>query len=55
MMTRMRNLDDVTAVHLAKSVRKDEATPPARTAATGGARGRRQPEEDIQDCTGSRA
>ena len=25
MMIRMRNLDDVTAVHLAKSVRKDEA------------------------------
>jgi hypothetical protein len=47
MMTRMRNLDDVTAVHLAKSVRKDaggEAAPPAQ----GG-----QEAEEIQDCTGS--
>jgi Tfp pilus assembly protein PilN len=48
MMTRMRNLDDVTEVHLAKSARKetsDEATgAPADEAA----------QEDIQDCTGSK-
>lgn len=46
MMTRMRNLDDVTAVHLAKSVRKDSGGE-APTADQG------QQTEEIQDCTGS--
>ena len=48
MMTRMRNLDDVTEVHLAKSARKDAdeqaaAAPPAEG----------QQAQDIQDCLGS--
>jgi Tfp pilus assembly protein PilN len=52
MMIRMRNLDDVTAVHLAKSVRKDESdsTDAAAPAAQQGAEG----EEEISDCTGSK-
>jgi Tfp pilus assembly protein PilN len=50
MMIRMRNLDDVTAVHLAKSVRKDagdstEAPAPVDQQA--------QEQEEISDCTGS--
>jgi Tfp pilus assembly protein PilN len=50
MMIRMRNLDDVTAVNLAKSVRKDagdsaEGPAPAEQGA--------QAEEEISDCTGS--
>jgi Tfp pilus assembly protein PilN len=50
MMVRMRNLDDVTAVHLAKSVRKDagdstEAPAPVDQQA--------QEQEEISDCTGS--
>jgi hypothetical protein len=50
MMIRMRNLDDVTAVHLAKSVRKDEAdSTDAPAPAEQGAQG----EEEISDCTGS--
>jgi Tfp pilus assembly protein PilN len=49
-MTRMRNLDDVTAVNLAKSVRKDEAdSADAPAPAEQGAAG----EEEISDCTGS--
>ena len=49
-MTRMRNLDDVTAVNLAKSVRKDEAdSADAPAPAEQGAAG----DEEISDCTGS--
>jgi Tfp pilus assembly protein PilN len=50
MMIRMRNLDDVTEVHLAKSARKDTADAPAGPAAAGQPG---QPQEDVQDCTGS--
>ena len=50
-MTRMRNLDDVTAVRLAKSARKDSADTGGGTAVTAGQEG--QQEEEIQDCTGS--
>ena len=50
-MTRMRNLDDVTAVRLAKSARKDSADAGGGTAVTAGQEG--QQEQDIQDCTGS--
>jgi Tfp pilus assembly protein PilN len=51
MMTRMRNLDDVTAVHLAKSARKEETDASQGTAITdqqgqGG-------QQEISDCTGS--
>ena len=50
MMIRMRNLDDVTAVNLAKSVRKDEAdSADAPAPAEQGAAG----DEEISDCTGS--
>jgi Tfp pilus assembly protein PilN len=50
MMIRMRNLDDVTAVNLAKSVRKD-----ASDSADGPAPAEQgtQAEEEISDCTGS--
>ena len=51
MMTRMRNLDEVTAVHLAKSSRK-EASSSSGTAITAD-QGAGQAEQDIQDCTGS--
>lgn len=51
-MTRMRNLDDVTAVRLAKSARKDEADSSAAGAAPA-AQQNQQPQEDLQDCTGS--
>jgi hypothetical protein len=50
MMTRMRNLDEVTEVHLAKSARKessDEGTGAAAPADD-------TAQEDIQDCTGSK-
>jgi Tfp pilus assembly protein PilN len=49
-MTRMRNLDDVTAVHLAKSARKDEATS-SGTAVTDNQG--QAAEQEVQDCTGS--
>ena len=52
MMTRMRNLDDVTAVHLAKSVRKD-ANEASGGAAVTADPAQAQQEEDIPDCTGS--
>ena len=50
MMTRMRNLDDVTAVRLAKSARKE-----ASDGTTGGAVTNDEGQEtaDIQDCVGS--
>jgi Tfp pilus assembly protein PilN len=51
-MTRMRNIDDVTAVRLAKSVRKDASDASAGTAVTADPQ-QAQQEEDIQDCTGS--
>ena len=50
-MTRMRNLDDVTAVHLAKSARKDEATSSAGTAVTENQG--QAADAEVQDCTGS--
>jgi Tfp pilus assembly protein PilN len=50
MMTRMRNLDDVTEVQLAKSARKDEA---ANHAAAAPDQASQQQEEDAQDCIGS--
>jgi Tfp pilus assembly protein PilN len=50
MMTRMRNLDDVTEVHLAKSARKETSDEPAGTTAPDD----QAAEEDIQDCTGSK-
>ena len=53
MMTRMRNLDDVTEVHLAKSARKEDSS-------TGGGAGpgaatpqASQQNEDVTDCVGS--
>lgn len=51
MMIRMRNLDDVTAVHLAKSVRKDasDSTDAPAPADQQGAQG----QEEISDCSGS--
>jgi Tfp pilus assembly protein PilN len=52
-MTRMRNLDDVTDVQLAKSARKDSSDQGAGTAISETQPGQEQPEEDIQDCTGS--
>ena len=54
MMTRMRNLDDVTAVQLAKSVRKDSSDV-QRDCRHGGPQQQAQQQEDIQDCTGSDA
>ena len=48
MMTRMRNLDDVTEVTLAKSERKEEASEGAAGAVAPDAA-----EQDIQDCVGS--
>jgi Tfp pilus assembly protein PilN len=51
-MTRMRNLDDVTAVRLAKSVRKDSSDS-ASVAPAAADQQQAQQEEDIQDCTGS--
>jgi len=51
MMIRMRNLDDVTAVNLAKSVRKDEAD--SADAPAPAEQGAAQGEEEISDCTGS--
>jgi Tfp pilus assembly protein PilN len=51
-MTRMRNIDDVTAVRLAKSVRKDASDSSSGTAVTADPQ-QAQQEEDIQDCTGS--
>ena len=47
----MRNLDDVTAVNLAKSVRKDEADS-ARRSPPRQSKGRRE-KRRFQDCTGS--
>jgi Tfp pilus assembly protein PilN len=52
MMTRMRNLDDVTAVHLAKSARKDATDQGGGAAVTAGGQGAAASEE-VQDCTGS--
>jgi Tfp pilus assembly protein PilN len=52
-MTRMRNIDDVTAVRLAKSVRKDAADSSTGAAVTADPQQQQQQEEDIQDCTGS--
>jgi Tfp pilus assembly protein PilN len=50
MMTRMQNLDDVTAVQLAKSARKDEAST-GSTATAQASTG--QQTEDATDCAGS--
>ena len=50
MMTRMRNLDDVTAVQLAKSARKEASDGTAGGAVTDDQNGQNQ---DIQDCVGS--
>ena len=49
MMTRMRNLDDVTAVHLAKSARKEESDSSSGTAITD----QQGQQQEISDCTGS--
>ena len=51
MMTRMRNLDDVTEVKLAKSARKEDSTetPPARPRPPR----RASRSEDVSDCVGS--
>jgi Tfp pilus assembly protein PilN len=51
MMIRMRNLDDVTAVHLAKSVRKDSSETSGGAAVTADQAPSQQ--EEISDCTGS--
>jgi Tfp pilus assembly protein PilN len=48
-MTRMRNLDDVTAVHLAKSARKDSVGEAAPAVAEG-----QQETQEISDCIGSK-
>jgi Tfp pilus assembly protein PilN len=50
MMIRMRNLDDVTEVHLAKSTRKEDSSAADPTAATPEAS---QENEDVTDCVGS--
>ena len=50
MMTRMRNLDDVTEVHLAKSTRKEDSGGAPGGAATPEAS---QQNEDVTDCVGS--
>jgi Tfp pilus assembly protein PilN len=50
MMTRMRNLDDVTEVRLAKSARKEETDQSAGGAVTND---QSQQTQDIQDCVGS--
>ncbi len=50
MMTRMRNLDDVTEVRLAKSARIEGVDSGAAGAA---ATDQSQPTEDVQDCVGS--
>jgi Tfp pilus assembly protein PilN len=50
MMTRMRNLDDVTAVRLAKSARKEESDSSSGTAITDQ---QGQEQQEISDCTGS--
>jgi Tfp pilus assembly protein PilN len=51
MMSRMRNLDDVTKVHLAKSARKEETESSSGTAITAGQDN--QASQEISDCTGS--
>jgi Tfp pilus assembly protein PilN len=53
MMVRMRNLDDVTAVHLAKSVRKDANDASGGGAVTADPQQSQQQQEEISDCTGS--
>lgn len=51
MMTRMRNLDDVTAVNLARSARKEDSS---ETPAGGAATPQASPQnEDVSDCVGS--
>ena len=50
-MSRMRNLDDVTAVHLAKSARGEESDTERRPAVSANPDERAQ---DIQDCVGSK-
>jgi Tfp pilus assembly protein PilN len=50
-MTRMRNLDDVTEVNLAKSARKDSSDTGGGTAVT--ENNGQAAQEEIQDCTGS--
>ncbi len=50
MMTRMRNLDDVTEVRLAKSARKEDTDQTAGGAVTND---QSQQNQDIQDCVGS--
>jgi Tfp pilus assembly protein PilN len=52
MMTRMRNLDDVTDVNLSRSERKEEDTSDA--AGSGAAATDSAVQEDITDCVGSR-
>jgi Tfp pilus assembly protein PilN len=55
MMTRMKNLDDVTEVHLAKSARKESSDQGSgQSTGTGAGGGDSAQEEDIQDCTGSK-
>jgi len=49
MMTRMRNLDDVTEVNLSRSERKEDTT----AAGTGAATTDAQTSEDVSDCVGS--
>ena len=49
MMTRMRNLDDVTEVNLSRSERKEDTT----AAGTGAAATDAQTSEDVSDCVGS--
>jgi Tfp pilus assembly protein PilN len=49
MMTRMHNLDDVTAVRLSKSVRKEDTAGTVGTAVTQD----NAAQQDIQDCVGS--
>ena len=53
MMIRMRNLDDVTEVHLAKSTRKDDSSAGSSAAGPTAATPDTQQNEDITDCIGS--
>jgi Tfp pilus assembly protein PilN len=53
MMTRMRNLDDVTGVHLAKSARREATDQGGGTAVAASGEGSAASEQEVGDCTGS--
>jgi len=53
MMTRMRNLDDVTGVHLAKSARREATDQGGGTAVAASGEGSAASSQEVADCTGS--